>query len=296
MIGPPRPRIDQHVGRLDVPVDQPRRVRGVQRRRHGRDDGRGPGRRQRALAAQQAADVAAGHVAHRDEQHAACLARLVDGDDVRVIDRGRGPRLAEEPAPELLVGRQRRGQDLQRHRPVKPLVEGAEDDGHPARADLFLKAVPGDPRSRQGQPPRHRRAILRPPSLQRSRPARPVPPPRVSGTGRAPPLPPDPSKYPVRPGPVASRPERQRVPAGTKNGPASFQTPGPLPAGADRQPGLGSGISDQHGTATMGPTRRDGAAARCTGRMETVASSIGNKFENINTACVLFPDVVRTIT
>ena len=53
VIGPPGPRVQQHVGRLDIPVHQPRRVRGIQRRRHRRDDRSRPPRRQRALTAQQ---------------------------------------------------------------------------------------------------------------------------------------------------------------------------------------------------------------------------------------------------
>jgi hypothetical protein len=50
--------------------------------------------------------------------------------------------------PEILVGGQPRGEELQRDQPVEPVVAGPEHHGHPARADLFLQAVPGDPRAR----------------------------------------------------------------------------------------------------------------------------------------------------
>jgi hypothetical protein len=55
---------------------------------------------------QQEANVAAGHVPHGDEQHTRGLAGLEHRDDVRVIHRGGGPRLHDEPLPERLVGGQ----------------------------------------------------------------------------------------------------------------------------------------------------------------------------------------------
>ena len=68
------------------------------------------------------AQVAARHVAHRDVQHAVGLARAVDRDDVRIVDRGRGPRLPDEPLPELVVSASAGVDDLQRDRPPQPLV------------------------------------------------------------------------------------------------------------------------------------------------------------------------------
>src|SRR3712207_8358380 len=46
------------------------------------------------------AEVAALHVAHRDVQQAVVLARVVDGDDVRMVDRGGRARLAHEAIAE----------------------------------------------------------------------------------------------------------------------------------------------------------------------------------------------------
>jgi hypothetical protein len=136
VIRPVGPRIDEHVRRLHVPVYQPRGVRGVKRRRDRRDDGRHPRRRQRSLSMQQRADITPAYKPHRDEQHAAGLAGLVDRDDVRVVHGRRHPRLADEPLPERLIRSQRRGHDLQRH-PAGPAADharGTPPPCHPRRS------------------------------------------------------------------------------------------------------------------------------------------------------------------
>ncbi len=187
VIGAARPRIDQHVGRLDVAVDQPGRVRGVQRRRHRRDDRRGPGGRQRALPLQKIPDAAAGHVAHRDEQHPVGLARLVHRDDVRVVDRGGRPGLPEEPAPEGLVGGQPGARILSAtSRPSRSSRPGTPPPSRPRRS------VPPGGTRRPGSP---RRAQVTRPPVTPGRPSPtvppafaprpvPVPPSQVSGSAR----------------------------------------------------------------------------------------------------------------
>ena len=137
-------------------------MRGVERRGDLGDDLGDPARRQRPELADQRAHVAAADVPHRDEQHAARLAGLEDRDDVRVIDRGGGPRLADESLPERVVGGQRRRQDLQRDRPVEPLVVRAEHHGHAALADLLLEQIAGDPRAGR-EAARHAGIVLRSP-------------------------------------------------------------------------------------------------------------------------------------
>ncbi len=138
---------EQHVGRLDVPVHQPAGVRGVQRRRHLGDDAEGPRRGQRPGPVQQAVHVLAGDVAHGDEQHAAGLAGVEDGDDVRVIHRRGGAGLPDEPLPERLVPGELGGQHLECHPAVEPGVARPVDHGHPAAADLLRQLVVGDLRA-----------------------------------------------------------------------------------------------------------------------------------------------------
>ena len=63
---------------------------------------------------------------------------------MRIIHGGRGSGLADEPKPEGLVRGEGRRQDLQCDLAVEAFIMRAEHDSHSARADLFLKDVPGD--------------------------------------------------------------------------------------------------------------------------------------------------------
>ena len=108
------------------------------------DDVPRPAGRQRALPPQQRAHVPARDEPHGDEQDAGGLARLVDRDDVGVVDGRRRARLADEPVPELGVRGQAGGNQLDRHLAAPALIAGAVDHGHAALADLFLDAVTGD--------------------------------------------------------------------------------------------------------------------------------------------------------
>ncbi len=144
-VGPPA---EQHVGRLHVTVHQAAGVRRVQRGGDLADDAEGPGRGQRAGRMQQAVHVLAGHVAHRDVQHAVGLARIEDRDDVGVFDGRGGPGLPDEPLPERLVLGVVRGQYLERDPAAKPDVPGPVDHRHAAPADLLLELVAGYLRAR----------------------------------------------------------------------------------------------------------------------------------------------------
>ncbi len=184
VIGPPGPRVHQHVRRLDIAVHQPGRVRGVQRRRHRRDDRSRPPRGQRALTPHQGAHIAARHIPHRDEQHPARLAGLEHRDDMRVIHRRSRPRLPQEPLPELRIGRQRRRQNLQRHQPAQPLIARPEHHRHPALADLLLQQIPRHPRAR-AKPGQQAARLLRHLTAHDASPAsRPILAPRP-GSARA---------------------------------------------------------------------------------------------------------------
>ena len=135
---------DQDVGRLDVAVDESRPmgcVQGARDRMQQRPDALGL---ESPLSLDQAAQVCAAHVPHRDEQIAVDLAGLVDGHDVRVVEPGRELRLADEPAPERRVGRELRGQHLDRDAACEARVFGQVDDAHPAPAQLGLDAIPAE--------------------------------------------------------------------------------------------------------------------------------------------------------
>ena len=77
---------------------------------------------------------------HRDEEALLALARLVDGDDVRVVDPGLDLPLAPEALPEQDVVAQVRREHLERDGPVERELRRLVDDPHPA-----LTEDPGDP-------------------------------------------------------------------------------------------------------------------------------------------------------
>ncbi len=83
--------IEQDVARLDVAMDEPAPVGGVERVGDLLEDGNGPSRIQRALAAQKLLQVPARDEAHHDEQPGVLLARLVDRDHVGVVEAGGQP-------------------------------------------------------------------------------------------------------------------------------------------------------------------------------------------------------------
>ena len=104
-------------------------------------------RLERALAPQQRLQVGAVDVPHRDEEASVGLARLVHGDDVRVVEARREPRLAQQPLAEAGVVGEPLQEDLQRDAPPEPLVAREVDLPHAAAADQLLDEVLGDGRS-----------------------------------------------------------------------------------------------------------------------------------------------------
>jgi hypothetical protein len=134
---------DEDVGRLDVAVDESARVGGVQ----GGSDLPGDRDclffRQRPFC-KQLLELGAVDVAHGDVQLAGDLAGVVDGDDVRVVDRGGEAGLAQEALAEPFVFRELGSENLQRHRPFEREVVGAVDHPHPAPADQRLDPIAGE--------------------------------------------------------------------------------------------------------------------------------------------------------
>ncbi len=97
-----------------------------------------------ALVRDQLAQVGVLDVAHRDEELAVLLARVVDRQDVRLVERGSGPRLALEALAEVrVVGVLARDQ-LERDDAAEREVGGAVDDAHAAPPRDFLDSVSGE--------------------------------------------------------------------------------------------------------------------------------------------------------
>ncbi len=101
-------------------------------------------RRQRPLAGDQPAQVAALDQAHRDDQLAVLLAGVVDGDDAGVVEAGGEPRLAQEALAEALLVDQLAGDHLQRHGTVERQLRRPVDDAHAAAGDQRVDAVAGE--------------------------------------------------------------------------------------------------------------------------------------------------------
>ena len=111
-----------------APVREPRRLEDLDRDVDRAD------RVQRRLLADQLLERPARQVLHRDVVRAVERAPVVDADDVRVLEPGRGLRLAPEALDEVRVLREPAVQQLQRDLAAELLVLGQEHVGHPAGA------------------------------------------------------------------------------------------------------------------------------------------------------------------
>ena len=91
---------EQDVRRFDVAVDEPGRVSGVERAADLLGDRERLLRGERAALPEERPQARAVDVAHREVEDAFDLARVVDRDHVRVVERGGELRLAEEAGAE----------------------------------------------------------------------------------------------------------------------------------------------------------------------------------------------------
>ena len=78
---------------------------------------------------------------HGDEVHAVALADLMDGRDVRMIERRRRLRFLNKTPHPVLIGGQVGRKNFQRNFPIEFRVLGQIHLAHPARADLRDDAV-----------------------------------------------------------------------------------------------------------------------------------------------------------
>ena len=125
---------EKHVRRLDVPVDKARRVRRVERAAELPRERQRLSGGQRAALAEQRAQARPRDVAHREVEHAVDLARVVDRDHVRMLERRDELRLAQEPRAELVVVRELGCDDLERDLAREACVRREVDGAHPAAA------------------------------------------------------------------------------------------------------------------------------------------------------------------
>ena len=131
---------------LEVAVHQAGRVRdreAARRLADERDDlrGRAPGL-PRPRPHGGPVDVLHGHV-----ERAVLLAQVVDGHDVRMVERGGRARLEQQAFAALGVGGERRGQDLHRHAARQGRILGEVHAPHAALTERLEDAVAAEGRS-----------------------------------------------------------------------------------------------------------------------------------------------------
>ena len=136
--------MDEDIARLDVAVDQPASVDGVERVGDLGHEVHRPRRIERSLPAHQRGQLLAVDDAHRDEQLAPGLAGLVDRQHVGMVDRHRRARLAQEALAKAGVAGQLAGEQLQRDVAAEAKIARKVDDGHAAAAEHLLDLVAAD--------------------------------------------------------------------------------------------------------------------------------------------------------
>ena len=153
--------LDAAVGRekevvgFQIAMDDAARVRGGEAAGRLQDDGNSLIDRQRALvdaAAQAFAVEAFGH----EERQAAKLTDVVDGKNVRVVERAGGPGFVGEASQAIGIAREVRQQDFDRDVPAESLVFRAPHFTRAARAEAAKHRVRADAIARLDPPPVNR--------------------------------------------------------------------------------------------------------------------------------------------
>ncbi len=134
---------EQHVGRLDVAVDEPEGVDGGERLREpGAQGPHGP-LGQRPVGGDRLGERRPGDIAGGDPRDGRLRVGVQDGRGPPGADPPGGGDLAAEPLPELLVQREVRVHDLHGHGPAA-LGAGQVDPAHAARAEPAEQSVGTD--------------------------------------------------------------------------------------------------------------------------------------------------------
>ena len=132
-----------HVGGLDVPVNEPLLVGHLERRGDLSGGPRRPSGLQRTLVVNQRAELGALHPPRDDVDGSVLLACLIQRDDVGVVERGHRSGLAAQTLPNHGVARHLGLDQLERDGPVEPQLASAVEDPDPAEADDALDLVSG---------------------------------------------------------------------------------------------------------------------------------------------------------
>jgi hypothetical protein len=138
---------DEDIRRLHVSMNETPFMCSVERGSDLFDDRERALGLKRSVTAQKRAKVGAGDVAHRDVEELPEFARLVDRDDVRMVERRSELRLAEEPLAKGIVFTQLRREELQRNLSLQAKIVCAVDDAHPAAPEDALEVVLAEVRS-----------------------------------------------------------------------------------------------------------------------------------------------------
>ncbi len=137
-------RREDHVGRLEVAVDDAAAVRAVE---GFCDLDAVPDRfvERQVAASEPLGQALALEILHHQVLGAVLVADVVQRADVRVAQARDRLRLALEPRPDRLVGGEAIRQHLDRDEPVEPRVEGTVDLAHSAGAHQLLDLVRSEP-------------------------------------------------------------------------------------------------------------------------------------------------------
>ncbi len=139
--------LQQHIGRLHVPVQHPQLVAPVQRGQHLAAHLGGGARRQGAVLADHIGQRTAVDQLHDDPRPAVLLQHVVHGDHAGVLDPGGRGGLPLHPGVQdlhLLLGEVADGQLLDRDLTVQHPVPGPPDRAHPAAAEPLAQLVATD--------------------------------------------------------------------------------------------------------------------------------------------------------
>ncbi len=134
-------RVEQHVGGLDVPMDEAARVRRVQRVRDLAADGERARRVEHSLRVQQRPQVRSLDAAHREVETTVDVAGVVDRHHIRMFERHGELRLAREAFAETLIQRQVGRHQLERDCSLQPQIVGSVDHAHPTAAEQLLDPI-----------------------------------------------------------------------------------------------------------------------------------------------------------